>query len=323
MQRILLPGTDLKVSPVCLGTVYFGTKLSEYEAARQLELFLETGNFVDTARIYADWLSPLPGLSERVLGRLLRRMGCRDSVVISTKGVHPRLNSMHLSRVSPPEIQKDLSDSLEALQTDHIDLYFLHRDDPSVPAGELIDCLEGARRDGRIRFYGVSNWTLPRIRETARYAAEHGCTGLICNQLMWSLARIRREAISDSSLVLMDPSLYAYHSASGMAAMAFTSIANGYFTHLYRGDPLAPSVAAKYDTPENRALLSRLVPLSKQTGRSLLELSLLYFRAHPFPCVPIAACSSPEQVRELARASAIEPSDEELCLLRALVQENG
>ena len=94
-------------------------------------------------------------------------------------------------------------------------------------------------------------------------------------------------------------------------------------THLHRGDPLAPSVAAKYDFPENRALLSRLVPLSEQTGRSLLELSLAYFRAHPFVCVPIAACSSPEQAKELARAAALAPTEEELRLLRALVNENG
>ena len=291
---------DIRVSPIGLGTVGFGTRLSEEDCFEQLDRYVDAGNLIDTAHVYGDWVPGKRGRSEQVIGRWLASRRCRDRVVISTKGAHPRLTSMDLPRVSPREIQLDLEESLRCLQTDVIDLYFLHRDDQARPVGELLECLEDMRRAGRIRSYGCSNWTLPRIVEAAKYAKAHGLRGFVCNQLMWSLAAVNPAQIADPTLVGMDSETYAYHRQSGMAAMAYMSIANGYFAHLARGD-LKEAVRLKYDQPINPVIYARLRELSMAHDLSMTQLSLLYFAAMPFPSVALASFSSFAQLEEVTQ----------------------
>ncbi|MDO4866099.1 MAG: aldo/keto reductase [Clostridia bacterium] len=291
---------EIKVSPIGLGTVNFGTGVSEEDCFEQLDRYLDAGNLIDTAHVYGDWVPGERGRSERVIGKWLASRRCRERVVISTKGAHPRLTHMDSPRVKPEEIRLDLEESLRCLQTDVIDLYFLHRDDPTRPVGELLECLEDLRKAGRIRSYGCSNWRLPRMIEAARYAQAHGLRGFVCNQLMWSLAAVNPAQVSDPTLVGMDAETYAYHRQSRMAAMAYMSIANGYFAHLARGD-LKASVRLKYDQPINSVIYGRLRELSKAHDLSITQLSLLYFAAMPFPSVALASFSSIAQLEECAQ----------------------
>jgi aryl-alcohol dehydrogenase-like predicted oxidoreductase len=222
----------------------------------------------------------------------------RKDVILSTKGAHPEFtaNGLGEPRVSDAAIESDLNASLEKLQTDYIDLYFLHRDDTKRKAQEIIDVLDEQVKKGKIRFYGCSNWNLSRIKEAAAYAAKKGSSGFVCNQLMWSLADIRWNNISDKTTVCMDADTYAYHKEIGLNAMAFTSIAHGYFSRLEKNAELPLGVATVYDCPENRHMYETLSCLSRSTGMSVTDLSYVYFDAQPFPAIPIASFSSDAQL---------------------------
>jgi aryl-alcohol dehydrogenase-like predicted oxidoreductase len=172
MNYITLFSGGPEVSKLCLGTGRFGAGLPREEALKQLDLFFDRGgNFVDTARVYADWVPGGHGASESTVGAWLKKRKLRNRVIISSKGAHPDLKTMHIPRMGPADVRFDLEESLRALGTDYIDLYFLHRDDPSRPVGEILDMLESFRKEGKIRHYGCSNWTLNRIEEADKAAA--------------------------------------------------------------------------------------------------------------------------------------------------------
>lgn len=318
MKKVQFAGTELCVAPLGLGTVNFGTSLAEMDAMRQLDRFVELGNLIDTAHIYGDWVPGETARSERVIGRWLKARGGRDRVVISTKGAHPRLETMQVSRVVPEEIVRDLEESLECLETDYIDMYFLHRDNLAMPVGEILECLETQRRAGKIRYYGCSNWKLPRIQEAKAYADAHGLQGFTCNQLMWSLAEINFDGLSDKSFVLMDAPTYAHHKETALGAMAYMSIANGYFSHRRRNDVLKPSVQAVYHTQENERIFSALCALEERFGLSMMELSLLYFNAQPFATVPLASFRTEAQLEEAISVFKCDPPQEVQEVLSAL-----
>ena len=234
MNKVQLTNTDLVVSPICLGTMHYGDQLNSEESGRQLDEFLSCGgNFVDTAHVYGTWVPGLGSSSEEYIGKWFSSSGKRHSVVLSTKGAHPAGAHKEIKRVTPDAINKDLEESLKLIQTDYIDLYFLHRDDPDVPVEDIIDTLEKAVKDGKIRYYAASNWSVERIKEADAYAASIGSHGFAANQLMFSLADITHSGVEDKTLELMDEKTYAFHSETKMSVLSFTSIAKGYFMKRY------------------------------------------------------------------------------------------
>lgn len=307
MEYQLLQKTDLKVSGLCLGCVEYGSGMSWEESKRQLELFYSHGgNFLDTAHIYADWKAPERAASEKTIGRWMKQTGKRHDIVISTKGAHPHLETMELSRVLPDCIRLDLEESLKALETDYIDLYFLHRDNEALPVEEILGTLEEARGQGKIRWYGCSNWKLSRIQEADRLAADGNFPGFVCNQLMWSLAVVNREAIHDKTLVMMDEDTFAYHMKTGKSAMAYTSIAHGYLSKRQDGVKMFPGLRNEYDNESNEEILKLLA----QYGIPAEEAAFAYFAGQPFNAVPIASFRTEKQliggVRSIGRALPTE-----------------
>lgn len=319
MRRVQLKYTDLQVSPVCIGTVNFGTKIDNKTAEHQLDKFFEQGgNFIDTAHMYGDWVPGIKGRSERIIGDWLKKTGIRKSVVISTKGGHPDLSDMDLSKITPERIKKDLDESLEYLKTDYIDLYFLHRDNPDVPAGEFIDVLDEARREGKIRYYGCSNWKTDRIAEAGEFARRHDLTGFVCNQIMWSLADINSEGIADKTLVLMDEKTYEYHKNTGMNVMAYTAAAKGYFTKLYNKKSISGEISSIYDIPSNRVIFDELVKTAEKMNVSLMEVELAYLMHHDFVCIPIVSFSNDEQLEQGIKSCSTELGPDVVDRLRSL-----
>jgi aryl-alcohol dehydrogenase-like predicted oxidoreductase len=299
MNYVQLTRTDLCVAPVCIGTAQFGAAVPDDAALKQLDLYFELGgNFIDTAHIYNDWIPGLKSRSERVIGEWIKTRNTRDKVVVSTKGAHPSFENFEQARVSATDINRDLDESLAVLQTDYIDLYFLHRDDAGRPVAEIIDTLDDAVKAGKIRWYGCSNWTLARVKEARDYAAQKGSPGFVCNQLMWSLADIRFERLSDKTLVGMDKETLAYHTETGLSAMAYIGIAKGYFIRRSRSGIIPPEISATYQCPENNRIFAELSKLAKQTRLTITDLCYFYFSAQPFPAIPIAAFSSETQLRE-------------------------
>ncbi len=319
MQRITFPRTDLVVAPLGLGTGDFGAGLSVADAEQQMDMFLDLGgNLVDTAHIYNDWVPGPRGRSEIVIGNYMKKRGNRSRITLSTKGAHPRLDSMHEGRCRPEDIVSDLEASLTNLQTDRADIYFLHRDDPNIPIADILGCLEDQVRAGKIRYYGCSNWTLKRMKEMAEYAQQHGLSGFTVSQPMWSLADVNQAGISDDTLVPMDEAMYAYHMETGMAVMAYTSTAGGHFAKR-AANKVTDRQKAQYGNASNTAIFEGLQQLAAETGLGITALSLLYFAAQPFAAVPLTSFSSQAQLTEAAAILALDqyPAD----ALRALGQK--
>ena len=153
MNKISIPKTDLHASTLALGTDYFGSTVSRDLCMELMDHYIEAGgNVIDTAESYARWLPGGEYQSEKVIGEWLRERRTRDQIVLSTKGAHPKLESMDVPRLSKAEIQADLDSSLQRLGVEHIDLYWLHRDSPGYPVEEILESLETFRKAGKIKY---------------------------------------------------------------------------------------------------------------------------------------------------------------------------
>ena len=322
MDLVRLSHCDLSVFPLCLGGVPLGSTLDRGESFRLLDAYLAAGgNFIDTAKVYADWLPIEPSVSEKTIGEWLRQRGNRARVVISTKGAHPDLAAMHIPRLSPAEITADLHASLQHLGVETIDLYWLHRDDPARPVGEILETLSQQVQAGKIRCFGCSNWKTERIREAQQYAAAHDLPGFTGNQMMWSLAAADPSRLADKTLALMDPAMWRFHLESGLAAVPYTSQAGGYFTKLAEnrvGSPVGGRVTNTgnpYDTPQNRSRLERIREIGEQSGLSITQIVLGYLRSQPFTTVPIVGPKTLAQLQDCLTAVEVQLSPEQVALL--------
>jgi len=317
LNAIQLPATDLTVFPICLGTVVLGSEMSLADSFRLLDAYRAAGgNFIDTARVYANWLPGERSTSEKAIGAWLRARGGRDPLVLSTKGGHPDLASMQVGRLSPDEIVDDLEASLSHLGVDTIDLYWLHRDDPARPVAEMLETLAAQVRLGKIRYYACSNWKTGRIREAQAYALGHGLPGFAANQMLWSLAAVEPEHFSDPTIAHMDESMHAFHRESGLAAIPFTAQAGGLFNKLADGRRTLET-AGPYNTPRNLQRLERIRALAQQTGLSISQIVLGYLTAQPFVTVPIIGPKSLAQLADSLTAVAVRLSPEQVLFLEA------
>lgn len=323
MRTLAIPHTDLTVSALGLGTGGLGTRVGRDAAFRLLDLFLELGgNFLDTAHIYAAWVPGGAGASERIIGEWLQARGTRKNVVIGTKGGHPQLDSMTVPRLAPHEIRQDLQESLERLQVATIDCYWLHRDDPSRPMGELIETLTDAATTGKIRYFGFSNWSVQRMQAALNYAAAHGVQGFVGNQVGWSLAD-RNPNLGDPTMRSMDAPMQTWHEATGLFAAAYSSQANGFFAGAYGRDGLPPApginagVVAAYGNETNFDRLDRARQLSLRRGCAPNDIALGYLWSQPFPTCALIGCSSVEHLRASCAGGDITLSPEEMAWLVA------
>lgn len=303
-----IPNTDLNPSVVCLGSDWFGSSRDEATAFALLDAFFEAGgNFIDTALVYGEWVPNGKGLSEQTVGKWVKARGNRSKLIIGTKGAHPRLDTMTVQRLSKEDIVSDLEDSLQNLGTGTIDLYYLHRDDPNRPVDEIITTLNEQVQAGKIRYFGCSNWRLDRVMAAQEFATAHNLQPFSANQVMWSLAVPNRKAFFDPNMVAMDAQLKAYHRESGLAAVAYTSQARGFFTRWEKSgeDSLPGGLRELFMNETNRAIFSGLQEVAKETGLSVGEIALAYLWSQPFPAFAIAGCSNQGQLAETLRAGDI------------------
>jgi aryl-alcohol dehydrogenase-like predicted oxidoreductase len=317
LNAVRLPFTDLSVFPICLGSVALGSTMPAPDSFRLLDAYCAAGgNFIDTAKVYADWLPGERSTSENTIGAWLRARGCRDQVILSTKGGHPQPPDMHISRLSPAEIVGDLESSLRRLGTGTIDIYWLHRDDVSRPVGELLETLAAQARAGKIRYYGCSNWKTGRIREAQDYAVRHDLPGFSANQMQWSLAEIVPANMPDQTLAPMDEAMHQFHRESGLAAIPFTSQAGGLFSKLADGR-LSLEASGQYASPRNARRLERIRELARQTGLSITQLVLGYLTAQPFVTVPIIGPKSLAQLADSLTAAEVKLTPQQVTFLEA------
>lgn len=299
MKMLTLNGTDLTVSPLCMGTANFGTGITQEQAFAHMDRFFELGgNFLDTAHVYSNWIPGETSRSEKIIGRWLQERKPANAV-ICTKGGHFDFDRPEVSRVTPEALQRDLLESLEYLQTDCIDLYMLHRDNPALPVDEIMDCLDGFVRKGQVRYLACSNWTAQRTAQANAYARAHGKAPFAVNEVMWSMAQINRSGIP-ADYVTMDDELMRLGQEENMSFMCYTALAHGYFTRRFAGLPLAVGLRATYDNPENDRLFEALRSLPDR--QSVTQETLHYFQRQSVTAIPLVSFSSMEQLLECVSA---------------------
>jgi aryl-alcohol dehydrogenase-like predicted oxidoreductase len=319
MRTRLIPRTTLEASVLCLGTAEFGSaveySLSEAITDRYVDL---GGNVLDTAEIYAEWLPGGSHRSEEFLGRWLRKRKNRNGLILSTKGAHPRLDSMDKPRMSRKDVESDLDSSLQRLGVDSVDLYWLHRDDPGTPVEEILLTLEEFRKSGKIRYAGFSNWTQARA-EAARVAAEKlGLPGFIGSQNQWSLAKAD-PAKGDPTWAYVDESFAKWHAEFGFAAFPYTSQASGYFRRLDNGSIAKASdlVKALFHHPPNENRHQQIKTLQAETGFSIAQIALGYLLGQSFPVFPIVGPRRVADLEESLSASEVTLTSDQVDFLTA------
>jgi aryl-alcohol dehydrogenase-like predicted oxidoreductase len=224
---------------------------------------------------------------------------------------------MYIPRMTRAEIVHDLDASLKNLQTDVIDLYWLHRDAPNRPVEEIIDILNDQVQVGKLRAFGCSNWRTPRIQAAQDYAAKQGRQGFSANQPLWNIGVVDWNHISDKTIAYMDQAMWEYHKQSGLAAIPFSSQANGLFNKLAEGreDAIKPHTRRIYHKPENQQRFQRIQQLSTETGWSVTQIVLGYLRAQPFSTIPIVGCQNLAQLHDSLAAADVQLTAEQVNFL--------
>ncbi len=323
MKKVIYNNTDLTCSEIGLGTAGFGTSISKEDAFAQLDHWLENGgNVIDTAHVYGSSNPEDESPSERTIGEWMASRGTRNHVILCTKGCHPSFEAatatMGEPRVNPKALEEDLSMSLSSLQTDVIDLYFLHRDDPNTPVEQIIDALEEQVQRGRIRYYGCSNWTLERIQAAADYAAKKGATGFVCNQMVAPLAKKNDMIMARMGMVGMSRKLLDYHEKTGLGLMTAQTMCNGYYHKRVAGAELPPFLGFQYQCETNDRIFERIEQLAKE-GIPVSSVLHAYNVSYSFPSVSLMGFSRLEQMDEALRAIEIRPDEAALKQFREIM----
>lgn len=273
MKHIQIKGLEKPVSKLIMGSDFFRLD-NRQEVSDVLGHYLAIGgNTIDSAFIYCG------GQSEQALGIWMDELGNRDDINIFTKGAHHDQNG---PRVNAEAIRSDLFTSLERLRTDYIDLYALHRDDPSIPVGVILEALNEHVEAGRIRAFGGSNWTHARLQEANDYAAKNGLVGFSFSSPNLSLAKAKEPFWS--GCVSVDEEALRWHESTQLPLLSWSSQARGFFTGRYTPDVLdnADLVRVFY-SDENWTRLHRAEQLAKQKGVTAIQIALAYVLSQPFP----------------------------------------
>lgn len=298
----MVTASGSRVSDIALGTLYFGSRISQKHSERLMDTFFEEGgNQIDTARSYAEWLEGGAGASEDAIGRWLSGRK-RESVFIGTKGgLMPRGYNATRGNLEKKHLEAELDASRKALRTDYIDLYWLHRDDLRYEAGEIVELMNQWIRQGKIRYFGVSNWSTKRIKEANEYAKEHGICGVSGSQIQYGLGVCTTENWGDESILCMDETEYQEYKKLLIPVYAYSAQAEGYFSiYLEKGPSgLLPDTRKKYDTPINRQRAKRLAQLVEKNACSISWLMAEYVLHSPFPAVFIMGGSNEERMKEI------------------------
>lgn len=303
-----IPRTELNASSICLGTASVGSTLNEADSFRMLDAFVDLGgNFLDTSLNYADWQCEIKSVSEKTIGKWMKLRNNRNRILIGTKGGCPKPAEGRFFRLSREDLEHDLQMSLNNLQVSTIDLYWLHRDDPSRPVSEMIDFLHEQVIAGTIRNFGCSNWSVERMEEARTYAEAEGKHGFIANQMMWSLAEPNPEGISDKTLALMDSATRNFHETYELAAVPFSSQAGGFFSSSRSRPELEKSKPSlgKYFNDVNFGRLERVREVAAQIGAAPSAVALAVLFAQPFAVYPIIGSRTIAQLEDSCAAGQL------------------
>ena len=301
-----IAGTDLDVFGLCLGTNIFGWTADEPESFAVLDAYAAAGgNFLDTADVYSAWADGHQGgESETVIGHWLAARGNREQFVIATK-----VGAM--GGLSPANIGEQIDASLRRLHTDHIDLYYAHRDDPETALEETLTALDAQVRAGKVRYIAASNYTPERLAEALAVSERDGLARFVALSPHYNLVeRTYETALAE---------LCARHNIS---CVPYYALAKGFLSGKYRaGQPVESSRGrldgSAYLDDRGLRVLSALDETAAAHRTTVAAVALAWLLAQPTVIAPIASARTPEQLAELLPMAELALTDAELERLSA------
>ncbi|MEG0913687.1 MAG: aldo/keto reductase [Oscillospiraceae bacterium] len=304
-KRIKIANTDLSLYPIGLGTVDAGLRWDGADADRIFESYIDLGgNLIDSAHVYSDWVPGEVARSERVVGDWMKRSGKRNQVVLITKGGHPdmlpKVPDMLASRCARADMIADLTASLKQLRTDCIDIYFYHRDNANQSIEEEIETMQDFVREGKIRYYGCSNWTADRMIAADEYCKAKGYRSFVADQSLLNVGMKYMNPMPDPTLAYTEGAAYQYHiDNANNLMMPYMGVCSGFFHILKSGGEEAVK-NSNYCTEGNMKVAERLDGLCKKYGCTITQAVLGYFYTLPFDCLPLYGPSIPEHIKDAA-----------------------
>lgn len=299
LARRQITGVSRPTSPVAMGFEYFPSYAS---ASILLDAFFERGgNLFDSAWVYG------AGRSETIFGQWQRSRGLkRDAFVLIGKGAHSPL-------CYPDQIGRQLAESLDRLQTDHVDIYFMHRDNEDVPVGEFVDALNVEARAGRITdLFGGSNWSRARMDAAIRYAKKAGLRPPNALSNNFALAEMVRPlwpgCVSASS-----DDWKAWLKRRRIPDFAWSSQARGFFTEAAGRDRFDNrEIVESWYSPRNFARRDRAIALAEELGKTPIQIALAYVLSQPLEIIPLIGPRSIAELDSSLEATALHLTREQV-----------
>jgi aryl-alcohol dehydrogenase-like predicted oxidoreductase len=301
MEKRQLGRSSLYVSPITFGGNVFGWTADEPMSFRLLDAWLDAGfNFIDTADVYSRWHpGNKGGESETIIGNWLKARGSRDKVVLATKlGIEMAPGKKGLSR---HYMMQAVEDSLRRLQTDYIDLYQSHRDDPDTPIAETLSAYADLIKQGKVREIGASNFTADRLAASLQVSAEQGLPRYESLQPQYSLVERAEFEGPLEDLCLREK----------VGVIGYYSLASGFLTGKYRsrsdmeGRPRGSRVE-KYLNDYGLGVIKALDEVAARYRAKPGQIAVAWLIARPSVTAPIVSATNPDQLQELAGAAQIK-----------------
>ncbi|MGP4113667.1 aldo/keto reductase [Streptomyces sp. 4N509B] len=305
-----LGSSDLTVFPLNLGGNVFGWTADRDQSFAVLDAYAEAGgNFLDTADSYSAWVpGNSGGESETIIGEWLASRRNRSDIVVATKVArHPDFTGL-----APATIKGAAEASLRRLGTDHIDLYYTHFDDESVPVEDIVTALDELVREGKVRAVAVSNISPKRLEASLAFSEREGLARYVALQPHYSL--VSRDTYEGERQAIAE--------RYGLAVLPYYALASGFLTGKYRPETVdsvtsarAGGAAKHLQTERGRKVLAALDEVASAHGAELASVALAWLTAQPGVVAPIASARTPEQLPALLASATLELSEAELALL--------
>jgi aryl-alcohol dehydrogenase-like predicted oxidoreductase len=308
MQLRRLGRSELTVPPLCFGCNIFGWTVDERASFALLDRLLETGlTFLDTADVYSRWApGHAGGESETIIGRWIKDRGCRERITLATKvGMDMGDGKVGLKSAY---ISRAVEDSLRRLQTDRIDLYQSHKDDPDTPQAETLGAYQRLIEAGKVRVIGASNFSAERLKEALDLSAAQGLPRYESLQPEYNLYD-RASFEGPLERVCLE---------NEVGVIGYFSLAAGFLTGKYRSEadfaksPRGARSIPKYMTPRGMRILAALDKVAAQTGSEPATVALAWLMARPSVTSPIASATTPTQIEALLAATRLTLNPEQV-----------
>jgi len=310
MRRRSLGNSGLEVAPLAFGGNVFGWTVDERTSFRLLDAFVAAGfNLIDTADTYSKFAAGnRGGESETIIGKWLKQGGRRDKVIIATKvglEMGPQMKGL-----SKAYILRAVEDSLRRLQTDYIDLYQSHRDDPDTSLNETLEAYAQLMEQGKIRAIGASNYSAARLSYVLTLSRRQGLPRYECLQMEYNLYD-RGEYEKTLEPVCIE---------NGLGVLSYFSLASGFLTGKYRSEADVANKARgdfvkKYLNERGFRILDALDQVAKPLHATPVQVTLAWLMARPTVTAPIASATGLTQLKELIGATKLDLDEASMGLL--------